>query len=59
MLARRTFCDDPWSLRTTCSSNARSAFVSRTIYFFFMAQPSVVAAMIPEIDRADYPKLLV
>jgi len=24
-----------------------------------MAQPSVVAAMIPEIDRADYPKLLV
>ena len=59
MLALRTFCDDPLSFRTTCSKVARSASVSRTIYFFFMAQPSVVAAMIPEIDRVGYPKLLV
>jgi hypothetical protein len=59
MLARRTFCDDPWSFRPICSNVLRSASVSRTIYFFFMAQPSVVAAMIPEIDWAGYPKSVV
>jgi hypothetical protein len=59
MRARRTFCDDPLSFRTIRSNVARSPSVSRTIYFFFMAQPSLVAAIIPEIERGSYPKLVV
>ena len=43
--ARRTFWEEPLRYLTTSVSVARSTSVRRTIYFFRMAEPSVVTAI--------------
>jgi len=56
--ARRTFCEEPLSFLTTSVSVARSPSVRRTIYFFCMAEPSMVAAIMPKNRDQQHPNSL-
>ena len=59
MRARRTFWAATRCFLTSPVSVSRSASVSRTMYFFCMAQPSVVGTTMTKIARRAYPKLQV
>jgi hypothetical protein len=52
---RRAFREEPLSFWTTSVRVARSASVSRTKYFFCMAEPSVVAAILPKNPNTATP----